>query len=217
MEAVRAVIFDLGSVLIGWQPQRVYQKWVRDPELRAWFLAEVARAPWDTRPVREGAFEEGLQRLADTGSPTGDMLVKYHDSMLEEMRTNSSVQGKAELLQRLSAQRVRLLAITDLPANVLPQVRAMYPATIDQLTDIIVAEEVGMRQADPGLFEYALQHFAVRAEECLYVDQSEVNMQAAQSVGIATIHFGASPPIRRQLRERGFLPPSRWDRFLRKP
>jgi hypothetical protein len=99
MDAVRAVMFDLGSMLIGWQPELVYRKLIRDPEQRAWFLAEVARAPWDTEPVRDGAFEEGLRRLADSGQPV-DLLAKYHDRMLQEMLADPMRQT-ARLLQHL--------------------------------------------------------------------------------------------------------------------
>jgi 2-haloacid dehalogenase len=77
-------MFDLGSVLIGWRPELVYRKLIRDPDLRAWFLAEVARAPWDSEPDREEAFAEGLQRLADSGQPV-ELIAKPHDRRLQEM------------------------------------------------------------------------------------------------------------------------------------
>jgi 2-haloacid dehalogenase len=107
---------------------------------------------------------------------------------------------------------VQLVAITDLPGKAVPQIRRTYPAVLGQLTDIVVTDEVGMQPADPAIFQYTLRRCDARAQECLYVDESEANVQAAQSIGIASIRYSSIGPLRRQLRERGFLPPSRWDR-----
>src|SRR5438552_1923332 len=74
---MRTVIFDLSSVLIGWRPALVYEKLVPDPELRAWFLAEVCRAPWDSRPVREDAFAEGLRRLAERSPGDAERIAEH--------------------------------------------------------------------------------------------------------------------------------------------
>jgi 2-haloacid dehalogenase len=208
---MRTVIFDLGSVLIGWRPQLVYQKLVPDPEVRAWFLAEVCRAPWDSRPVRENAFEEGLRRLAARSAGWAELVAAQHDSMLQTMLDNK-MPMMAGMLEQLSAQGVQLLAITDLPGKALPQIRQTYPAILGQLTGIVVADEVGIWPPDPAIFEYTLRRFQARAQECLYVDESEANVQAAQSMGIASIQHSSIGPLRRQLRERGYLPPSRWTR-----
>ncbi len=208
---MRTVIFDLGSVLIGWRPELLYQKLVPDPELRAWFLAEVCRAPWDSKPVRSNAFEEGLRRLADRSPRRAELTAAHHDRMVQEM-LDDKMPWMASMLERLSGEGVQLVAITDLPGKAIPQIRRTYPATLGQLTGIVVADEVGIRPPDPRIFQYTLRRFPARAQECLYVDVSEANVHAAQSLGIASIQYSHIGPLRRQLRERGFLPPSRWER-----
>jgi len=213
---VRTVIFDLGSVLIGWRPGLLYRKLIPDPELRSWFLTEVCRAPWESKPVREGAFEEGLQRLADRSPDLAEVMAREHDRVLQAMLTDN-MPRMASLLELLSDEGVRLLATTDLPEKALPQIMHTYPATLGPLAGIIVAEAVGMRLPDPEIFEYALRRFDARAQECLYVDESGANVQAAQSVGIASIQYSSIGPLRRELRERGFLPPSRWARSSKTP
>jgi len=198
---MRAVIFDIGSVLIGWKPRLMYQKLVPDPELREWFLAEVSRAPWDEEPVRDGAFEEGLRRLAAVSPFRAEAMAQLHDRVRDEM-INTQMPWMARLLERLTGEGVRLFGFTDLSSRVLTQVRQAYPDTLDQLAEIFLAEKVGLEQV--------LRRIGMRADQCLYVDESEVTIRAAESVGIPSILYTSIGPVRRELRERGFLPPSPW-------
>ncbi|WP_162907572.1 HAD family hydrolase [Allorhizocola rhizosphaerae] len=209
------VVFELGNVLIGWQPQLLYQKYVPDPQLRAWFSAEVCRAPWEDKPVRDNALEEGLRRLADRHPRRAKVLAAHHDHLLQAMIHNK-VPLMAGTLHRLRDEGVRLLGITDLPSKALTQVMRIHPDALDQLADIVVAEEIGMRPSDPELFEYALRRFEMRANQCLYVDSPPANIQAAESVGIASVKYESIGALRPQLRERGYLPPLPWtERMLR--
>lgn len=208
--AMRTIIFDLASVLTPWRPRVLYRKLVRDLELRSWFLAEVARAPWEEdKPVRHNALEEGLRMLADRFPARVELTAVLHDDLRQVMLANR-LPLTATMLEQLRGEGVRLLAITDLSSKALAQATQMYPATLGQVTDVVTAEEVGTPLPDPEILGYALRRFGLSAEECLYVDESEANVRAAQSVGIASTQYTSIGPLRRDLRERGFLPPSRW-------
>ena len=89
--AMRAVIFDIGGVLIGWKPELLYRKLIGDEDaagMRAYFLAEVGRAPWEDRPVRDGAFDEGIRRLAERSPEHAAIVAQWHDPLAREMLNN---------------------------------------------------------------------------------------------------------------------------------
>lgn len=199
-EPARAVIFEISSTLIGWKPRPMYTKLVPDPELRAWFLTEVSRAPWDDRPVRDGAFEEGLRRLSARSPTWAQIVAEQHDRMRDEML--HGMPWMVTLLERLAAHGVGLYGFTHLPSRVLTQVRQLYPDTLDRLAEIFLAERLGLAEVP--------QRIGVPADRCLYVDESQENIRAAESSGIPSIVYTWISPLRRELRTRGFLPPSPW-------
>ena len=185
---MRAVVFDVESVLIGWRPQALYRKLIPRADLQQYFVAEVARAPWEDEPVREGAFEEGLRRVAGWSPHLAERVASHHDGMLRAMLDDRCMKPIATLLQRLRAQAVELFGVTDLRPAALTQVMTLYPSTLEQLANIT------QRRFDPP------------AADSLYVDQSRSHGSAAQAAGFTFIECTWITPLRQELRRRGFLP-----------
>jgi len=172
----------------GGQPHAIYQKLVPRLDLQQYFLAEVARAPWEDNPVREGAFEEGLRRVAQWSPRRAEKVAVLHDEILRNMLADGGMKPMATLLQRLRAHGVELFGVTDLPPAALAQVTALYPSTLEQLTNITE------RRFDPP------------AGESLYVDESQSHGHAARAAGFTFIEYTWITPLRQELRRRGFLP-----------
>lgn len=123
---MRAVILDITGVLIGWKPNLLYRRLVPFDDLSAYLLAEMGRAPWEDEPVRDGAVEEGLRRLTEGCPWRGQLFVRLHDNMMQDMLRRMG--AIATLMERLSAQGIGLFGATDLEPPALARVSRVYPS-----------------------------------------------------------------------------------------
>jgi 2-haloacid dehalogenase len=199
------VVFDLGGVLIDWNPRHLYRKlFAGDEAAMERFLATVCTHEWNRCQDAGRRFAEGARLLKDE-HPDKVELIDAYGARFDEMMAGP-IFGSVEILAELRDRGTPLYALTNWSAETYPPARARFEY-LSWFRGILVSGEVGVIKPDPRIFELLIERFAIDAEDAVYIDDVEANIAAACSFGIHAIHFTTAPALRQELVGLGLLPP----------
>src|SRR5215469_11567728 len=198
------VVFDLGGVLIDWDPRHLYRKlFAGDEAAMEHFLATVCTHEWNRGQDAGRTFAEGT-RLLKTEHPDKAELIDAYCARFDEMMPGP-IAGSVEILAELKTLGTRLYCLTNFSAET-------YPPTFERFEflrwfrGVLVSGEVGVIKPDARIFELLLERFAIDPKRAVYIDDVAVNVDAARPFGIHAIHFTTPSTLRAALTELGLLP-----------
>ncbi|MTB52457.1 HAD family phosphatase [Lewinella sp. W8] len=199
---IHTVIFDLGNVLIGWNPRLLYNKVFDDPERSDWFVNNIVTLDWNEEQDRGRPVAEATELLVRQYPEWEREIRIYYDRWTEHF--SGPIPGNVELLKRLhAAGNYRLLGLTNWSAELFPWARENFDF-LELFEDIMVSGEVKMKKPDPEIYEhlrltYSLGDFS----GCIFIDDSERNVLAARAAGLDAIRMKTPEQTREKLRGRG--------------
>jgi 2-haloacid dehalogenase len=202
---VSTVIFDLGGVLIDWNPRYLYRKLFVDDEPRMErFLTEVTTAAWNHSLDAGKPFAEGVAELIAKHPVERERIEAYHSRWIETI--SGPIMGTVEILEDLAERKVPLYAITNWAAETFDIVRRdpAY-AFLDLFREIYVSGSLRMAKPEPAIFHHALGRIGGEASDCLFIDDVEKNIRAAAALGITVHHFTSPEGLAADLQQRGLL------------
>jgi 2-haloacid dehalogenase len=203
---IEAVVFDLGGVLIDWDPRYLYRSLFHDERQMETFLSTVATPEWNERQDLGRPFADGIAELADAFPQHADLIAAYR-ARWDEMLAGE-IEGATYLLEELFEVDVPLYALTNWSAETFPVARRRFP-WLGRFRGVIVSGEEGIGKPDPRIFELVLSRFGLRAGRTLFVDDLQVNLDAAERCGFQTLRFTTSEQLRAHLAGEGLLPLTR--------
>jgi 2-haloacid dehalogenase len=196
---IKAIIFDFGNVLLEWNPRYVYQRYFpNDPEAMERFLKEVNFADWNLQQDKGRPFAEGVAILSEKFPHYAQLIQAYHQNWTDSI--GAAYDGTIEILKQLKQAGYPLYGLSNWSAETFPFAREKYDF-FDLLDDFVLSGEVGHVKPDPEIFHIMLKKIGKPAEECLFIDDSLTNINQAQKMGFATIHFQSPEQLRIALRE----------------
>lgn len=201
-ERIETVVFDLGNVLIGWDPRRLYRQLIQDEAQMEWFLREVCSSEWNEEQDRGRPWAEGTALLRARFPEHAALIDAYHLRWPETLL--GSIEGSVDLLAQLKARGVRLLALTNWSQETFPIARQLYPF-LQWFEGIVVSGEERLVKPDPRIYQRLLQRYAVDPARTLYVDDSQRNVAAAQALGMHGWWFRDPDGLRQRLLQLGLL------------
>lgn len=201
-EPIDTVVFDLGAVLIEWDPRHLYRSLFDDEAQMEEFLETVCTAEWNAEQDRGRSLAEATAALIAEFPEHADLIEAYYgrwDEMLGE-----PIAGTVEIARELKAAGVRLVALSNWSAETFP--RARHRLTfLDDFDGVLVSGTVGLIKPDPAIFElFAAQH-AVDPEHAVFVDDSPKNVAAGRRAGFDAIRFESPDQLRAELLARELL------------
>jgi 2-haloacid dehalogenase len=197
-----AIVFDLGGVLIDWNPRHLYRKVFDDEAAMEWFLAEVCHSAWNEEQDRGRTFAAAIEEAAARHPDHRPLIAAYFERWDEMMA--GPIEGSVTILEELKAAGYELHALTNWSAETFPFARARF-AFLDRFESILVSAEVGLIKPDPAIFELLLERIRRPPAECLYIDDNPKNAAAAAALGFDAIAFESPDQLRAALRRRGLL------------
>lgn len=201
---IKAIIFDLGGVFIGWSPLVVYKDaFDGDEEKAKWFLNEICTMDWNEGQDAGRSLEEGT-RLKIEEYPEHEALIrKYYDDW-ENMLTGT-YEDSIDILNRIHTQNHhQLFALTNWSAELFPIALQRYPF-LQIFEDIVVSGAIKMRKPYPEIYQYSLKQFKLKAENAMFIDDNLRNVEAARKEGIESIHFLNPKQLEQELIKFGVL------------
>jgi 2-haloacid dehalogenase len=197
-----AIVFDLGGVLIDWNPRYLYRKLFDDEAAMEWFLAEVCHAVWNEEQDRGRTFAAAIEEAA-ARHPEQRALIAAYFERWEEMLAGE-IEGAVALLAELKDAGYELHALTNWSCETFPIARRRFPFLL-WFETILVSGEECLIKPDPRIFELLLERIGRTPAECLYIDDSARNVAAAAALGFDAIAFRSAPELRVALARRGLL------------
>jgi len=196
-----AVVFDLGNVLIDWDPHPAIAAAVGDDEA-ARFLAsdDFDFGAWNHEQDSGRAFEESEQAAVARVPHWREHILSYRANF--DRSLIGEIAATVDVLRDLHAAGVRLLALTNWSAELFPVARGRFDF-LELFEDILVSGEERLAKPDPRIFELLTERSGLPPGECVFVDDKPENVEAARAAGLDGIVFVDDGTLREQLRERG--------------
>ncbi|MDB2520752.1 HAD family phosphatase [Flavobacteriaceae bacterium] len=188
MREIKNIIFDLGGVLIDWNPEYVYlEVFEGDRKKMQWFFDEICTMDWNENqdagyPLQQ-ATEERVKMF-----PQYEEWIRMYYGRWEEMLGNS-IKGTVEILNHLLRNpNYRVVALTNWSAETFPVALERFEF-LHRFEGIVVSGTENTRKPFAEIYQLTLDRFDFMAEESLFIDDNPRNIEAAANLGIHTIHF----------------------------
>lgn len=199
---LKAVVFDLGGVLIDWDPRYLYRKLLADEAAVEEFLATVCTPEWNAEQDRGRPFAEGVAELAERHPEHAADIAAYHERWPEML--GGAVGGTVEVLAELRAAGVPVYALTNWSAETFGIARERFEF-LEWFDGVLVSGEERMIKPDPAIFRLLLDRFGLDPGATFYIDDSPANVAAADRLGFDAVRFTSPAQLRRDLEARGLL------------
>lgn len=199
----RIVLFDLGNVVVDWQPIRLYRKIFPTEEEAQAFLRDVCNMAWHVEHDRGLSFAEGARRLKAEHPHYAEEIDAWHGRWFEMFY--GYVEGVPEIMARLDEAGRPLYGLSNMSAEVYPGTVERFPA-IKRLRDVVVSGEEGVVKPDRRIYEIALERMGHPAPgDVFFIDDSLKNVGAATALGFDAHHFKDAARLEIALKDRGLL------------
>ena len=199
---VKAVVFDLGGVLIDWDPRYLYRKLLDEEAAVEEFLATVCTPEWNAEQDRGRPFAEGVAELVERHPVHAAAITAYHERWPEML--GGAVGGTVEVLAELRAAGVPVYALTNWSAETFGIARERFEF-LEWFDGVLVSGEERMIKPDPAIFRLLLDRFGLDPGATFYIDDSPANVAAADRIGFDAVRFTSPAQLRRDLEARGLL------------
>lgn len=196
------VVFDLGGVLIDWDPRHLYRQLFDDPDEMESFLGEVTTAEWNGYQDAGRPWVEAIELLVAEHPERRELIEAFHRRWPEMLA--GEIPGTVDVLADLRAAGVRLVALSNWSAE-------MFPVAVERFDflawfeGIVISGEVGVNKPDRRIFEHLIKRFGIEPEEAVFIDDSATNIDAATGLGFRAIQFTGATPLRLALVRLGLL------------
>jgi 2-haloacid dehalogenase len=197
------VVFDLGGVLVDWDPRYLYRKLMPEEDVDE-FLAEIGFTEWNHAQDSGGPWDEAVASLATAYPHRRELIAAYPARFLETL--GGPIHDVVTILDELAERGTRLLALTNWSAQTFATARAVL-TFLDRFEGVVVSGEEGLAKPDPRLFERLAGRYSLLPSHTVYVDDAAANVAAASALGFDAVHFRGATGLRADLAGRGLLPP----------
>ena len=197
------MVFDLGGVLLDWNPRYLYRKLFEDEQEMERFLSEICTLEWHTAHDRGVPFARSCAELAAAHPGHAD-LIRAWGERSEEM-IGGAIEEVVEILAALRARGVPCYALTNMEAETYPLRLARFEF-LRWFDGTVVSSAEHVVKPDPEIFRRLLSRFELTPERTVFVDDAEANVAAARELGMQTVLFRSAELLRGWLAQAGLLP-----------
>jgi len=200
---VKAVVFDVGNVLYGWDPDSFLVRQIADDDQRLKFIEDTDLYGWHETLDGGRPYVEAAAELDEKFPQYAALIAAWSDRFGETI--TGPVPGVHAIVEALDARGVPLFAITNFSPDFWAPFRARERAFFDRFKDIVVSGEVKLLKPDPAIYFLALDRFRLRPGEALFVDDRLVNVEGAAAVGMPAHLFTTAEDLRARLETEALL------------
>lgn len=197
---IDALLFDLGNVLIRWDPRNHYRDRFAAPDDMEAFLADVATNAWNHEMDAGKPFAQAIAERSALYPQYAERLAEWWSHW--ERMLGDPIDESVALLEEARTAGYRVAAITNWSAETYPIAKARFPF-LDWFGDVVISGVEGIAKPDPAIFALALRRTGFVAERTVFVDDNLANIVSAQTVGLKTVHFASPEQCRAELRALG--------------
>lgn len=195
-------VFDIGGVLLDWNPRHLYRKLFEDEAAMEAFLATVCTPEWNRRMDGGLTFAEGIAECIGRFPGHARMIRAYRDRWAEMIP--AAVDGTVAILEELRSDGRKLYAITNFAAETFAIARERW-RFLDWFDGIVVSGEIRALKPQPAIYRHLLERYGLAAGDCLFIDDVQENVDGAVAVGMQAVRFENAAKLRADLKAHGLI------------
>jgi len=180
------VVFDVGNVLVRWQPEAVYRSLCENDDDVRWLMANVHTHEWNLELDRGRDWDEAFGELAGQFPEWEKQIRGYQRRWHESL--HDPIEANVKVLRALRSAGVETYAITNFAGPAFRQTQERH-TFLTEFDGIVVSGEERLVKPDREIFELFLTRYDIVAEDCVFIDDSAANIKAARALGMTGIHF----------------------------
>lgn len=196
------VVFDLGGVLIDWNPRYLYRRLFDDEATMERFLAEVCTPQWNERQDAGRPWHEAVATLS-AQFPQHATLIDAYRARWHEM-LGGALASSVAVLDELRGRGVRLYALTNWSQETFPVAWERFDF-LRWFDGIVVSGQEGLIKPDAAIFQRMIARFALAPQRTIYIDDAPRNVDAARQLGMHSLLFRDAETLRAELCRSGVL------------
>ena len=196
--AINNVVFDLGGVLVDWNPRYLYRKIFNTEEEVEHFLNHICTSEWNAQQDAGRTMSEATELLVDEFPDHENEIRLYYQRWTEMF--DGHVQGTLDILTGLhERQEHRLLALTNWSGETFPTARKLFPF-LSLFEGIVVSGDEKLIKPDHKLYHILFDRYSINPTESVFIDDSYPNVMAAKELGMTALHFHNPEKLAGELR-----------------
>ncbi len=205
MNTINTVIFDLGGVLIDWNPNYVFEKRIPDPEKRQFFFEKVCTFDWNEQQDEGRTIAEGNKIKIQEFPEWEEEILAYY-SEWPNMLGQAIASTLSVLEELIKTKKYTILALTNWSAETFPIAKAMERFSfLNTFDGIVVSGTEKVMKPDPKIFQILFERYTVNPKEAIFIDDNHRNIIAAKKLGLNTIHFQNSNTMIEEMKKFGII------------
>jgi 2-haloacid dehalogenase len=201
-DGIASVVFDLGGVLIDWDPRHLYRRLFDDEAKMERFLAEVCSPEWNAGLDAGRPWMDEIERLAARHPEQRELIVAYRERWTEMV--SGPLTETVDVLAELRRRRLGLYALSNWSAETFPLARQRFDF-LSWFDGVVLSGEVGVCKPDRRIFQHLLERHALDPARTVFIDDIPANVAAAAELGFIALHFRGAGELRSELAELGLL------------
>ena len=197
---IKNVIFDLGGVLVDWNPDKVFIKvFEGDKQKMEYFYAEVCTQEWNENQDAGYPMAKATEERVALFPEFEKEIRMYYDRWDEML--GDQIQGTVDILKKLTnSPEYKVVALTNWSHETFPKAIKKFEF-LQWFEGILVSGVEKTRKPFPEIYELTLNRFDLKAEESLFIDDNLRNVEAARALGIHSIQFHSPEQLAQELKD----------------
>jgi 2-haloacid dehalogenase len=204
--SIAAVVFDLGGVLIDWDPRYLYRTLFDDERQMEEFLSTVTTQDWNQAQDAGRPWTEAIEELTARHPERRDLIEAYWHRWPETL--GAAIEPTVRVLDELRSAGVGLYALSNWSGETFPIARPSYPF-LEWFDGIVISGDEGVIKPDPRIFQVLIDRYGLEPSSTVFIDDHAPNVEAAKDLGFRAFRFVDADTLRSALRALGVLPASR--------
>ncbi len=200
---IDTIIFDLGAVLVDWNPRYLYRKIFSTEEEITWFLENICTPEWNEQQDAGRSFAEATDELVVKFPAYEDAIRAWYGRWQETIQ--GDIPGTVEIFRELrTSNRFRFYALTNWSEETFPWARQRFDF-LQWFDGIVVSGVEKTRKPFPEFYQILFDRYGVNPAKAVFIDDNPANVQGGQAVGLHTVHFQSPEQLRSELSVLGLL------------
>ena len=203
MTEIRHVVFDLGQVLIGWDPEAPYRRLIPDQAARKRFFAEVCTHEWNLEQDRGRPWREAEETLIAKFPRDADMIRAFRANWWEMIP--GPIEANVAIVEDMMERGTDVTALTNWAPDTFAEAEAEFPI-LRRFRGATVSGRVRLVKPDPAIYRHHAATFGLAPEATLFFDDNAANVAGARAVGWQAEQYVSTDTLQADLRRYGLAP-----------
>ncbi len=200
MRKITSVVFDIGGVLIDWNPRHLFRKVFNREEEMEWFLTNICTYEWNVQQDGGKLFSVASAELSAKYPEYSDKIAMYYGRWTEML--GGEIEGTVKLFRELKSTGMPLYALSNWSHEAFPVAYERYDF-MKEFDGLVVSGYEKLLKPGHAIYRVLIERYNINPAESVYIDDNKPNADAAGELGFHAIHFQSPDQLRQELKNIG--------------